>query len=164
MNSKEKLAFEMYSSGKDISTIAKSVGLSRTTIHNYKKKYKWDTKVLFEVTDIDELEIKEKKFLATLIKSWESSFERLQELSDEECLGVLEKYTKLYYKLKSQKDNSSINQRNIKKQVAKDVIVKLSQFAIECDEKQVLEFISNNADKICDDILKSSCKCKKKAN
>jgi glutamate synthase domain-containing protein 3 len=152
---KEKLAFDMYKSGKDITTIASSLNISRGTIYNYKKKHNWDTKVLFEITDFEDLEAREKKFLATLIQQWESNFDSLKDMELSESLEILEKYTKLYYKLKASKDNPTIQNRNQRKVIAKDVIQKLSAIAVQKEANCVIEFISNNADAIIDDLIRS---------
>ncbi len=141
-----KKAYELYKQNISLKEIALILGVSRQTISNWKKKEKWDELLLSEQA-ID-AETKEKEFLLELIKEWDGALIELKESDLANKLSLLEKYTKTYYKLKNINSSSKLTAKLKKEDIAKKVLLKLSNLAIEKKEKQVAEFLSKWADEI----------------
>lgn len=141
-----KKAYELYKQNISLKEIALILGVSRQTISNWKKKEKWDELLLSEQA-ID-AETKEKEFLLELIKEWDGALIELKESDLANKLSLLEKYTKTYYKLKNINSSSKLTTKLKKEDIAKKVLLKLSNLAIEKKEKQVAEFLSKWADEI----------------
>jgi len=143
---KSKRAYELYKSGLSLKEIATALGVTRQTISNWKKKEKWDELILSEHS-ID-AENKEKEFLLELIKEWDRALIELKESDLANKLTLLEKYTKTYYKLKNINSSSKSALKIKKEDIAKKIILKISNLAIEKKEKNIAEFLSKNADEI----------------
>ena len=141
-----KKAYELYKQNISLKEIALILGVSRQTISNWKKKEKWDELLLSEQA-ID-AETKEKEFLLELISEWDKALIELKESDLANKLSLLEKYTKTYYKLKNINSSSKLTAKLKKEDIAKKVLLKLSNLAIEKKEKQVAEFLSKWADEI----------------
>ncbi len=141
-----KKAYELYKQNISLKEIATILGVSRQTVSNWKKKEKWDELLLSEQS-ID-ADAKEKEFLLELIKEWDKALIELKESDLANKLTLLEKYTKSYYKLKNINSSSKLTIKLKKEDIAKKVLLKLSNLAIEKKEKQIAEFLSKFADEI----------------
>ena len=141
-----KKAYELYKQNISLKEIALILGVSRQTVSNWKKKEKWD-EILLSEQAID-AETKEKEFLLELIKEWDGALIELTESDLANKLSLLEKYTKTYYKLKNINSSSKLTAKLKKEDIAKKVLLKLSNLAIEKKERQVAEFLSKWADEI----------------
>ena len=146
MDLKQKRAYELYKSGMSLTQIASTLGISRQTISNYKKKFKWDETLLSEHT-IDAKD-KEKEFILELIKEWDKAVEELKQSDLSNKLTILEKYTKLYYKLKNINQESKTTQKLKKEEIIKETITKIAQLAIKQNNQTVANFLSQNSDLI----------------
>ncbi len=141
-----KKAYELYKQGTSITEIATILGVSRQTISNWKKKENWDELLLSE--QVIDAENKEKEFLLELIKEWDKALIELKQSDLANKLTLLEKYTKTYYKLKNINQNSKTTQKLKKEEIAKKVILKISDLAIQKQDTKIAQFLSKNADEI----------------
>ena len=146
MDLKQKRAYELYKSGMSLKEIASTLGISRQTVSNYKKRFKWDETLLSEHT-ID-AKNKEKEFILELIKEWDRAVEGLKQSDLSNKLTILEKYTKLYYKLKNINQESKTTQKLKKEEIIKKTITKIAQLAIKQNNQTVANFLSQNSDLI----------------
>ena len=154
---KKKLAREQYISGKAPSDIALSLGVTRTTIYNYKASdlkdgIDWDELKYLKVTDIKDLEKKEKEFLYTLVKSFEEALSDIQTLTDpKEKLKLLTQYASTYYKLKiPNKEDCKIK----KAEIASKTIYTISDLALKTQNDETISFLSQNADEIIQAVIR----------
>ena len=146
MDLKQKKAYELYKNGMSLKEIASTLGISRQTVSNYKKKFNWDEMLLSEHT-ID-AENKEKEFILELIKEWDKAVEELKLSNLSNKLTILEKYTKLYYKLKNINQESRVTQKLKKEEIIKETITKIAQLAIKQNDQTVANFLSQNSETI----------------
>ena len=144
MDLKQKRAYELYKSGMSLTQIASTLGVSRQTISNYKKKFRWDETLLSEHT-LDATQ-KEHEFILELIKEWDMAVEELKQSDLKNKLLILEKYTKLYYKLKNINQESKTTQKLKKEQIIKETITKIARLAIKQNATTVAEFLSTNSE------------------
>lgn len=156
-NTKLQTIKKLYIDGKTISEICQIVGISRATFYNLKKKdldsgIDWEELAFSRAIDPSETKLNEKEFLTTLIRSFEDALKNLDDIEDPtKRLQLLKEYANSYYKLKAPLKNDC-------KSAAIDTISKtiyeLSQMALEDDNKIMVEFLSKNADKIIERVLK----------
>jgi len=146
MDLKQKRAYELYKSGMSLTQIASTLGVSRQTISNYKKKFRWDETLLSEHT-LDATQ-KEHEFILELIKEWDMAVEELKQSDLKNKLLILEKYTKLYYKLKNINQESKTTQKLKKEQIIKETITKIARLAIKQNATTVAEFLSTNSETV----------------
>ena len=146
-----------YIEGKSIGDICNIVGISRATFYNHKKKdlddgIDWDDLAFSKAIDPSGVKLNEKEFLTTLIRSFEDALKKLDEIEDPtKRLQLLKEYANSYYKLKAPLKNDC--KSAIIDAVSK-TIYELSQMALEDDNKMMVEFLSNNADKIIERVIR----------
>ena len=146
-----------YIEGKSIGDICNIVGISRATFYNHKKKdldngIDWDDLAFSKAIDPSGVKLNEKEFLTTLIRSFEDALKKLDEIEDPtKRLQLLKEYANSYYKLKAPLKNDC--KSAIIDAVSK-TIYELSQMALEDDNKMMVEFLSNNADKIIERVTR----------
>lgn len=156
-NTKIQTIKKLYIDGKTISEICQIVGISRATFYNLKKKdldsgIDWEELAFSKAIDPSETKLNEKEFLTTLIRSFEDALKNLDDIEDPtKRLQLLKEYANSYYKLKVPLKNdckSAIIDSTSK------TIYEISQMALEDDNKIMVEFLSKNADKIIERVLK----------
>ena len=146
-----------YIEGKSIGDICNIFGISRATFYNHKKKdldngIDWDDLAFSKAIDPSGVKLNEKEFLTTLIRSFEDALKKLDEIEDPtKRLQLLKEYANSYYKLKAPLKNDC--KSAIIDAVSK-TIYELSQMALEDDNKMMVEFLSNNADKIIERVIR----------
>lgn len=146
-----------YIEGKSIGDICNIVGISRATFYNHKKKdldngIDWNDLAFSKAIDPSGVKLNEKEFLTTLIRSFEDALKKLDEIEDPtKRLQLLKEYANSYYKLKAPLKNDC--KSAIIDAVSK-TIYELSQMALEDDNKMMVEFLSNNADKIIERVIR----------
>lgn len=146
-----------YVDGKSIGDICNMVGISRATFYNHKKKdldngIDWDDLAFSKAIDPSGVKLNEKEFLTTLIRSFEDALKKLDDIEDPtKRLQLLKEYANSYYKLKAPLKNDC--KSAIIDAVSK-TIYELSQMALEDDNKMMVEFLSNNADKIIERVIR----------
>jgi hypothetical protein len=140
---------QLYIEGKRINDICLSLGITRQTLHRYKKEdaqkgIDWDELAYQKSADIADMASKEKEFLSHLIKSFEQELESLDEIeSPVHRLETLDKYVRSYYRIKAP----------IKTDCRVQVFEALSLFIREMgalaankENKAVIEFLSEESD------------------
>ena len=156
-NTKVQTIKKYYIDGKSVAEICNIVGISRATFYNHKKKdlddgIDWDDLAFSKVIDPSGVKLNEKEFLTTLIRSFEDALKKLDEIEDPtKRLQLLKEYANSYYKLKAPLKNEC--KSAIIDSVSK-TIYELSQMALEDDNKMMVEFLSNNADKIIERVIR----------
>ncbi|MBL4774478.1 MAG: DUF1804 family protein [Mariprofundus sp.] len=148
-------AKELYLKGHSVSQIATMLGLSRTTIYGYKSKSKahgidWDDLRFLKATDSDDAQKQEEQFVALLIFQFERAIDALDDLDAEKKIALISKHIETYYKLKKQQGNPKVN----KAEVAKIVLHKISEIALQQEATAVIHFLSDHADQIVSAVLK----------
>lgn len=157
INTKKQTIKKYYIDGKSVAEICNIVGISRATFYNHKKKdlddgIDWDDLAFSKVIDPSGVKLNEKEFLTTLIRSFEDALKKLDDIEDPtKRLQLLKEYANSYYKLKAPLKNDC--KSAIIDAVSK-TIYELSQMALEDDNKMMVEFLSKNADKIIERVLK----------
>lgn len=148
--SNHQLAKSLYvNDGKNPTDISAALGVSRTTVYAYKNKdlangVDWDELRFLKATDTKDAERNEEEFLALLIFNFEQTLNKLNDLEPIEQVEVLSKYANQYYKLKNQRDNPKVT----KAEVAKKVLQRLSELALDKEDSAVITFLSRHADQI----------------
>lgn len=146
-----------YIEGKSIGDICNIVGISRATFYNHKKKdlddgIDWDDLAFSKAIDPSGVKLNEKEFLTTLIRSFEDALKKLDEIEDPtKRLQLLKEYANSYYKLKAPLKNDC---KSAVIDAVSKTIYELSQMALEDDNKMMVEFLSNNADKIIERVIR----------
>lgn len=151
MELKQRRAYELYKSGMNQTQIAKTLGITRQTVSNYKKRFLWSETLLSEHS-IDANQ-KEREFILELIKEWDIALEELKASDMKNKLLILERYTKLYYKLKNINANTAKTQKLKKEDIAADTLKAIGQIAIGKKELPVANFLSLNTDQILGVVL-----------
>ncbi|MEY4504490.1 MAG: hypothetical protein RL154_784 [Pseudomonadota bacterium] len=145
----------LYLENKSVTEIASLLSVTRQTIYarkkaDYKNGIDWDELALANARDLSGVKMSEKEFLNTLIRSFENALEGLDDLEPEKKLVLLKEYSTTYYKLKAP------IKTDCKSQVLDaitTVIYKISEFALEQNNKEVINFLSANSDKIIEKVL-----------
>lgn len=156
-NSKLQTIKKLYIDGKTISEICQIVGISRATFYNLKKKdldagIDWEELAFVRAIDPSGVKLNEKEFLTTLIRSFEDALKNLDDVEDPtKRLQLLKEYANSYYKLKAPLKNDC---KSAVVDAISKTIYELSQMALEDDNKIMVEFLSKNADKIIERVLK----------
>lgn len=156
-NTKLQTIKKLYIDGKTISEICQIVGISRATFYNLKKKdldsgIDWEELAFSKAIDPSETKLNEKEFLTTLIRSFEDALKNLDDIEDPtKRLQLLKEYANSYYKLKAPLKNDC---KSAVIDAISKTIYELSQMALEDDNKIMVEFLSKNADKIIERVLK----------
>ena len=157
INTKKQTVKKYYIDGKSVAEICNIVGISRATFYNHKKKdlddgIDWDDLAFSKVIDPSRVKLNEKEFLTTLIRSFEDALKNLDDIEDPtKRLQLLKEYANSYYKLKAPLKNDC---KSAVIDAVSKTIYELSQMALEDDNKIMVEFLSNNADKIIERVLK----------
>ena len=156
-NTKLQTIKKLYIDGKTISEICQIVGISRATFYNLKKKdldsgIDWEELAFTKAIDSSETKLNEKEFLITLIRSFEDALKNLDDIEDPtKRLQLLKEYANSYYKLKAPLKNDC---KSAIIDATSKTIYEISQMALEDDNKIMVEFLSKNADKIIERVLK----------
>lgn len=156
-NTKIQTIKKLYIDGKTISEICQIVGISRATFYNLKKKdldsgIDWEELAFSKAIDPSETKLNEKEFLTTLIRSFEDALKNLDDIEDPtKRLQLLKEYANSYYKLKVPLKNDC---KSAIIDATSKTIYEISQMALEDDNKIMVEFLSKNADKIIERVLK----------
>ncbi len=156
-NTKIQTIKKLYIDGKTISEICQIVGISRATFYNLKKKdldsgIDWEELAFTKAIDPSETKLNEKEFLITLIRSFEDALKNLDDIENPtKRLQLLKEYANSYYKLKAPLKNDC---KSAVIDAISKTIYELSQMALEDDNKIMVEFLSKNADKIIERVLK----------
>lgn len=156
-NTKIQTIKKLYIDGKTISEICQIVGISRATFYNIKKKdldsgIDWEELAFSKAIDPSETKLNEKEFLTTLIRSFEDALKNLDDIEDPtKRLQLLKEYANSYYKLKAPLKNDC---KSAIIDATSKTIYEISQMALEDDNKIMVEFLSKNADKIIERVLK----------
>lgn len=156
---KKQLAKDMYiKENKNIEDICLALGISRASFYYYKNKDKTENKI-----DWDELKLinaydkkptieNEKLFLSTLILEFEKALEDFKEDETEDKLKKLERFAGTYYKLKMPQGKVATSIKKI--DILQEFLKKLVDIAVEENHIEVANFLSENASKIVDELLK----------
>ena len=155
---KKKRAKSLYIDGNSITTIATAVGVTRTTVYNYKSSdlkegIDWDELRYLKQTNASSTDESEKKFLGTLIIEFENAMHSLHDMEPKERLATLTKFASAYYKLKQ--PNTKGDSKGAKASGASEAIYALSQLAIEQKNDDVINFLSEYHDVIIERVLSS---------
>lgn len=158
---KKQLAKDMYiKESKSIEDICTSLGVSRASFYYYKNRDKtqnqidWDELKLINAYDKKPTVENEKVFLSTLIIEFEKALEEFKESETEDKLKKLERFASSYYKLKMPQGKIAVSIKKI--DVLQEFLKKLVDIAVENNHIEVANFLSENASKIVDDLLKES--------
>lgn len=158
---KKQLAKDMYiKENKSIEDICTSLGVSRASFYYYKNRDKtqnqidWDELKLINAYDKKPTVENEKVFLSTLIIEFEKALEEFKESETEDKLKKLERFASSYYKLKMPQGKIAASIKKI--DVLQEFLKKLVDIAVENNHIEVANFLSENASKIVDDLLKES--------
>lgn len=144
-----------YLSGKEVSSICTLFDITRSTFYYQKKKAKeagddWDEALLRGTREEKEVRASEEYFLATLINSFEKA---LQE-DGNPSLEKLNKYAQTYWKLKAPKNDDEFKLKDRLREKAELTIKELANLALEQQENEVVEFLSNNHEEIIKRVFK----------
>lgn len=148
----------LYIEGKTITDIATALGLTRTTIYNYRKedlknKIDWDDLRYHNQTKANATQGDEKRFLATLIQSFENAMAELEEVEEpEKRLNILTKFVNAYYKIKSPNKGDT---KGAMATGASQAIYAVSQLAIEQGNQSVVNFLSEYHDIVIERVISS---------
>jgi len=155
---KHKRAKQLYIDGNSITDIATAVGLTRTTIYTYKAKdlkkdIDWDELRYLKQTSATSTKTDEKKFLGTLIQSFENAMMELEQIEEpEKRLNILTKFVNAYYKIKSPNSGDT---KGAKASGASEAVYALSKLAMEQGNHTVVNFLSDNHDIVIERVLSS---------
>ena len=125
--------------------------------YNIKKKdldsgIDWEELAFSKAIDPSETKLNEKEFLTTLIRSFEDALKNLDDIEDPtKRLQLLKEYANSYYKLKAPLKNDC---KSAVIDATSKTIYEISQIAIETDNKFMVDFLSQNADKIIEKVIK----------
>jgi len=156
-NTKIQTIKKLYINGKTINEICKIAKISRATFYNLKKAdlqdgTNWDDLAFTKAIDPSETKLSEKEFLTTLIRSFEDSLKNLDYIKEpNKRLSLLKEYANSYYKLKAPLKNDC---KSAVLDAISKTIYELSQIALEDDNKTMIEFLSSNAERIIQRVLK----------
>ena len=145
---KTKKAYELYLKNIPLTQIATTIGVSRQTISNWRKKHDWDTEALLDATSSAELKAKEQQFIAQLIRQWEQSTDELESSELPKKLELLQRYTQAYYKLKAADGDCKFAKEKLTKEVAYSTIEEIAKIALASNATTVAQFLSDHADEI----------------
>ncbi len=152
---KKKRAKSLYLDGNSITNIATALGVTRTTIYNYKSAdlkngIDWDELRYLKQTNASSTDESEKKFLATLIINFENAMLSLNDHEPKERLAILTKFASAYYKLKQPSKGDT---KGAKASGANEAIYALSKLAMEQNNEPVINFLSEYHDIIIERVL-----------
>lgn len=145
---KNKQAYALYKKNIPLTGIATTLGVSRQTIANWRKKSQWDKELLLDATSSEELKAKEQQFVAGLIRQWESATDELESSELPKRLEILEKYTRSYYRLKAADGDCKFAKEKLTREVAYQTIEEIAKISIRYNAIGVAEFLSEHADEI----------------
>lgn len=145
---KHHRAYALYAQNIPLTQIAIALGVSRQTISSWKKRYKWEAEILIDATSSKELKAKEQQFVSSLIRQWESATDELEASDLPKKLEILERYTKLYFKLKAGDGDVKFAKEKLTKEVAYETIEEIAKISIRHNAMPVAEFLSEHADEV----------------
>ena len=143
-----KRAYELFKLGFSLTQIAATMGVTRQTVANWKKKERWEELLLSE--QVIDAEHKEKEFLLELIKEWDKALLELKNSDLANRLTLLERYTKLYYKLKNTNKEHATTQKLKKEHLALECIKRLADLAVSKKREDVAQFFSAYSQEIAE--------------
>ena len=155
---KHQKAKQMYVDGHSVTHIATALGVSRTTIYNYKKEdlskdIDWDELRYLKQTNATATKDDEKRFLSTLILNFENAMVELESVEEpKERLTILTKFVNAYYKIKAPVKGDC---RGAEASGASEAIYVLSALAVEQNHLEVVNFLSDYHDVIIERVLSS---------
>jgi len=155
---KTQRAKVLYIGGETITSIATALGLTRATIYNYKKedlrkKIDWDELRYHKQTSSISTKGDEKRFLATLIQSFEKAMTELEEVEEpEKRLNILTKFVNAYYKIKSPSKGDT---KGAMATGASKAIYAVSKLAMEQGNTEVVNFLSEYHDIVIERVISS---------
>ena len=157
MTKKEKAKKFYVEDDKSVADIATALNIKTATVYYYKssdlkKGIDWDELRYIATLNPEDTQDKEKVFLSVLIKEFDKALVELAQSDIEKKLLKLESFAKTYYKLKI--PQNKIDTKVKKTQIVKEIITKLANLSIELKQHQVAKFLSDNADRILEDLLK----------
>jgi len=147
-NMKQQQAFKLYAQNVPLTQIATAVGVSRQTVANWRKKLDWDKELLMDATDESERAAAEQRFIAQLIRNYESALEEIEHSELPKKLELIERYAKSYYKLKTTATDAQTACEKRVRTVAYETITRIADMAIRHSAAGVAEFIADHADEI----------------
>lgn len=156
-NAKKQTIKKLYCDGKTIAEICAITGVSRATVYNYKKRdfsdgIDWDDIAFSKAIDPNGVRLNEKEFLTTLIRSFEEALKKLDDIEDPaKKLALLKEYANSYYKLKAPLKNDC--KSAVLESITKTIYT-LSQIALDEDNKAIVDFLSGNAEKIIEQVMR----------
>ncbi len=156
---KRELIKNMYiKEDKSIEDICTALSITRGTFYYHKnedakKGIDWDELKLIQAYDKKPTLENEKVFLSTLINEFEKALEEFKTENAEGKLKKLERFAASYYRLKMPQGKIASSVKKI--DVLQEFLKKLVDIAVEQNHIEVANFLSQNADKIVNDLLKS---------
>ncbi len=156
MSSKTERAKQLYAQGHNITDIATTLGLTRTTIYTYRSAdlqngIDWDELRYLKQTSAKSTDESEKRFMGTLILNFENAMKDLEtEENPAKRLEILTKFVNAYYKIKQP---GKADTKGAKAAGASEAIYTLSQLAIEQQHEAVVQWLSENHDLIIERVL-----------
>ncbi len=159
MTKKDKAKKFYIEDDKSVADIAVALNINKNTVYYYKnsdfkKGIDWDELRYISTLNPEDTQDKEKIFLSVLIKEFDKALVDLAKSDIEKKLLKLESFARTYYKLKIPDNKTDVKVQ--KTQIIKEVITKLANLSIELNQKQVAQFLSDNADRILQDLLKNA--------
>jgi hypothetical protein len=141
---------QLFIEGKSITDIATLLHVTRQTVYaaknkDFKNGLDWDELRLAKLQDVAGVKTSEKGFISHLIKSYEDAIEGLATLEPKDRLNALTQYASAYYRLKAPLKTDCRAQVT---DAIMQTIYKISELATEENNKEVITFLSKNADKI----------------
>ncbi len=157
MTNKQKAKRFFVEDGYSVTDIAGLLQVSRPSIYYYKNSDKtkgidWDELRYVNACDPKDTADKEKMFLSVLIQEFDKALMELKDSDLESKLAKLESFAHTYYKLKIPDKSTTVKVQ--KTAIIKEVITKLAELSIELKQTQVAQFLSDNAERILQDLLK----------
>ena len=144
---------------RSIEDICTALGIARASFYYYKSTDKqkngsdWDELKLLNAYSSKPTVENEKVFLSTLIKEFEDALGEFENYTAEDKLMKLERFASSYYRLKMPKGKTALSVKKI--DVLQEFLKKLVDIAVEENHMEVANFLSDNANKIVDELLKN---------
>ena len=155
---KNQRAKVLYIDGNNITSIATALNLTRTTIYTYKKEdlknnIDWDELRYLKQTSSIAKDGDEKRFLATLIQSFENAMAGLEEIEDaEKRLNILTRFVGAYHKIKNPTHSDT---KGATAKGASQAIYAVSQLAVEQGNTAVVNFLSEYHNIVIERVISS---------
>ena len=157
LDKREKARKFYVNDGYSVGDIATALNVKRQTVYYYKssdleKGIDWDELKYIETLNPKDTHDKEKMFLTVLIQEFNKALVELQDSEVENKLQKLEQFAKTYYRLKV--PDKETGKKLKKDDIAKDVIKKIVSIAVDQENLEVAQFLSDHSETIVQEILK----------